>query len=298
MQFTRAKKSNLVSAEHVTFTPELASQILEEIPFERQRNIKPQHINRYVDDMRDNKWNSESVIKFHKIDNRLILLDGQNRLNACIKSGCNFDAIKLVFNSCSENYTNESYSVTDTGANRSLRDYIRANQVNKRYGLFEIDTEALISAVHFINSGFKHYTSIPASYRSKVNSSEKWVPFASKYFDIVANGHSSMRHILRRRSLVAVALHCFRDAEEKAVKFFTPFANRSVILTTNDPRYTLLNKMCLADRELADVDCRIVGRCWNAFVINRTLVELKKIKSKYETQFKKVDLLIPATEKV
>ena len=298
MQFTRVTDSNLISAEHVTFTPELAKNILESIPFERQRNIKPQHISRYVDDMIDNKWNAESVIKFHKIDNRLILLDGQNRLNACMKSGYNFDAVKMVFKSRNEKYTNESYSVTDTGANRSLRDYIRANQVNKRYGLFEIDTEALISAVHFINSGFKHYTSLPASFRNKVDNAELWVRHASTYFNIVANGNPSMRHILRRRSLVAVALHCFRDAKTIAEKFFTPFANRSVTLLTNDPRYTLLDKMCLDERELADVDCRIIARCWNAFAINKTLVELKKVKSIYEVQFKKVSLMIPATEKV
>jgi hypothetical protein len=99
----------------VTITPELAGLILKEL---NQTNRKPRHrrVTRYGEAMTSEDWVlSGDTIKFGRSGN---LLDGQNRLMACVISGCVFRTY-VVFG-----IDDNAFAVLDSNAIRTKSDTI------------------------------------------------------------------------------------------------------------------------------------------------------------------------------
>lgn len=71
----------------VEFSPELASYILENHNI-GNRSVKPTHINRYAKSMSVDNWSLTGVPLLFSKDG--ILIDGQNRLSACVKANTPF----------------------------------------------------------------------------------------------------------------------------------------------------------------------------------------------------------------
>lgn len=95
-------------------TPEEAAELLSRGG--DNRNIRKKQVSKYESDMVEDKWAPYSLIKIDKDTG--VVLDGQHRLEAGIRSGKPFRAIMIYV-------PNEDMVTTDIGAIRTLPDMIR-----------------------------------------------------------------------------------------------------------------------------------------------------------------------------
>lgn len=106
-------------AEVVTFTPELAADFLKMNT--RNRRKDENSISAYAIAMQNGKWmlNGEPII----ISDTNVILDGQNRLHACVKAGVPFETL-LVWG-----ITEESFKTIDIGKARTAGDILTIENI-------------------------------------------------------------------------------------------------------------------------------------------------------------------------
>jgi len=102
-------------------TPEMAERLMEGRG--NNRNVRPTVVERYADDMEQERWGDHSVIRISREDGKV--LDGQHRLTACIATGKPFRAIVLLVDP-------EDILTTDIGATRRLADMIKFDNPEER----------------------------------------------------------------------------------------------------------------------------------------------------------------------
>lgn len=108
-----------VTAEAVTITPHAASAWLEQNTGNRKaiRGV----VDRYARDMKAGAWRfTGEAIKF---DTNKVLIDGQHRLMACVKSGVSFRSMVMY------GLPPETKSVLDTGRTRTTSDILGYNGI-------------------------------------------------------------------------------------------------------------------------------------------------------------------------
>lgn len=105
---------------HMTIiTPELAAELLERNT--NNRTPRPRKIEQFIRDMRNDRWDPDaSDIKFARDGT---LLDGQNRLMACIEAGVPFATLVRT------GLDPQTQSKVDTGTARTTADALRMAQV-------------------------------------------------------------------------------------------------------------------------------------------------------------------------
>lgn len=103
-----------ISVEVVTITPELAGDFLKMNTHNRRPNNRS--IEAYAKAMRSGKWllNGEPII----ISEENVILDGQNRLYACVKAGVPFETLFVW------GVTPQAFKTIDIGATRSPGDIL------------------------------------------------------------------------------------------------------------------------------------------------------------------------------
>jgi hypothetical protein len=106
--------------QKVRMTPSIARKILGNS--RENRNIKRKNVVKLVDNINRGLWDSENGQTI-KIDRSGKLIDGQHRLKSIIESGKTVD-VYIAFN-CSSKAMNN----VDTGANRSLGDVLKMNDI-------------------------------------------------------------------------------------------------------------------------------------------------------------------------
>lgn len=94
-------------------TPEIAAQYLEKNT--NNRNISDSYLTRYVKNMKDGKW-KEDTGELIKISKTGVILDGQHRLMAVVKSGCS------IYFHIAYNIDDVVFDVIDTGKPRNPGD--------------------------------------------------------------------------------------------------------------------------------------------------------------------------------
>lgn len=100
------------TAEAVTITPSIATAFMEQNK-ENRRAVRGV-VDRYARDMKRGEWRfTGEAIKF---DKNKVLIDGQHRLLACIKSGVSFRSMVMY------GLPPETKAVIDTGKSRSISD--------------------------------------------------------------------------------------------------------------------------------------------------------------------------------
>lgn len=94
-----------------TITPEMANKMLSRNSSMQRKPMRPV-IDRYADDMAEGRWelNGQSIIVSDKNE----ILDGQNRLYACVKAEVSFTTI------VTSGIKSDTFYTLDTGARRTL----------------------------------------------------------------------------------------------------------------------------------------------------------------------------------
>lgn len=105
--------------EVTEITPELAELYLSKNT--KNRQVKLSHVNNLASQMSLGIWvqNGESI----KFDDYGNLIDGQHRLNACIKSGVNFKSLVI------RGLPSESFKTIDTGSKRTAQDLLSVDNI-------------------------------------------------------------------------------------------------------------------------------------------------------------------------
>lgn len=103
-----------IATKIMTITPEMARKMLDGNT--ENRPLHGRHIDRIALAMSDGRWslNGESI----KFSSDGVLIDGQHRLMACIKSGVSFDTVII------SNVDPASFSTIDIGTKRTAGDAI------------------------------------------------------------------------------------------------------------------------------------------------------------------------------
>lgn len=103
-----------VRPEVVTITPELATEFLKMNTHNRRKDAKS--IETYAACMRHGKWmlNGEPII----VSDTNVILDGQNRLYACIKAGVPFDTLMIW------GISEDAFKTIDIGKTRTAGDIL------------------------------------------------------------------------------------------------------------------------------------------------------------------------------
>lgn len=107
-----------------TITPEKAIRYLT-VLHPNQRPIVPRVIEQYAESMRNGTFLYNPGGEAISFDTEGRLTDGQHRLWACIRSGCNFDADVV------RNQPEELYYVTNIGLSRKASDFVSGKYANE-----------------------------------------------------------------------------------------------------------------------------------------------------------------------
>jgi hypothetical protein len=106
--------------EVVSITPELAREWLKVNI--KNRDAKPRAIQRYMEDMLEGDWRLNGSTIVFGVSGRL--LDGQDRLMACVESGATFQSLVVW------NVNDDDQDVMDTGVKRGFHDTLRLHGYN------------------------------------------------------------------------------------------------------------------------------------------------------------------------
>lgn len=243
----------------VRVTPEQAARWLERNV--GNRKTKPAKIAQYARDMAAGKWQiTGEGIKF---DTTGRLIDGQNRLHACIKSGAPFDTYVFL------DLQPESQKVMDTGAARSASDSLTIG--GERYAT-TIAAAARIALAIEAGAPIQSYGASHSEIEGFVEANpdiREAAAFASKNYSRTDCPLSVVTYTTWRLSRISqdAAQQFWRDANEK------------IGLTPGDPILALTNRFAEArrNRESVSHEGRIsaVYRAWNARRSGRPLRSIR-----------------------
>jgi hypothetical protein len=116
----------------VTVTPDLAEKMLKTMG--RNRGAKKLRINTMVADMKQGKW---KTTPYPIVFENGVLIDGQHRLNAVIKSGCSVDFVVSEIN-------DDIMDVIDKGVPRSVGDNFAINGVQNYNAAASITSKIMV----------------------------------------------------------------------------------------------------------------------------------------------------------
>jgi hypothetical protein len=137
-------------------TPALARRILVEYNYERQRAIRRPHVLFLADEMRRGNFTPGSQIAFAEHRGKLILTNGQHRLNAQIECQETVEYQVLVQPAANAADVNRLYYRQDRGGrSRTEAEVLLAVGVAQRYGLTATMARAVFQAQPMIANNFQ-----------------------------------------------------------------------------------------------------------------------------------------------
>lgn len=247
-----------VSVSIEVVTPDLAREWLTYNT--RNRHPKPSAVVRYGGDMGADLWdlNGESI-KFSFPDPEPILLDGQNRLLACVESGTSF--VTVVVRGLSP----DAQETTDVGIRRGLADALKIRGYDNVVdlaaaitGLWQFDTRPDHAVAR---GGGVHYPTMHRAFE---------VLDANPGLVVSVGLGNRVRKAIGLRSSVGATFHyvASRIDPEDADGFFERLAS-GANLDANDP-ILLLRNLVLKDRDArqkmtAWYTWAVVVKAWNAW---------------------------------
>jgi hypothetical protein len=273
--------STLLKDNHAVLnvTPELAQIILRDANYEEQRNLRHVFIETHAETMRRGEWISGKQLHFARLNGRLILVDGQNRIHAVIMSEQTIQFQAIVTDVKNADELRVLYRRLDRNvAVRTTADSLSAEGIPQRYDLEQGIAASTLNAVMIIRNGFtKKLTGSAYSRRSddeKLRVAEPWWPFAQMYQDAISEAGFGIRKRLKASSVMAVALVTLRYQEAKADEFWRA-VSRGDSPEKGDPcsvycRYLLTHSRTSFGAANLD-SSRAAATAWNAFYDKRPI---------------------------
>lgn len=228
-----------------TITPEFARFVLETTNT-RNRTVKSSRVELYAKSMKEGNWkfNAEAII-FGVKDGRLVLMNGQHRLMACVLTGLSFPS------ALSFGVSEEAFSTMDNGAARTGGDTLNTSDIfppdmknRKQIGILVASTINFLRAYcggNVNNSG-----------RSKVTN-EQLLEEYNNFPGLLASVHYVLNKAISKTTFitpsVAAAMHLLGGTWAKKPAETEAFFDRIKRLEFNGPNdparilYTKLSRM-------------------------------------------------------
>lgn len=254
--------------EVVKFTPEMASDLLDQHSHENNRTLRQRNIQIFADDMRAGKWelNGETVIIGS--DNKV--LDGHHRLWACMIAETPFETCVI------RNVDPDTFTTIDTGARRTGADVVHITSENKKY--HRVIAHATVMILRY-ESGkvMARKPILPRDIAGYYNSHpdlETWAEAASK-------GPTKPF----AAAVAAVASLASVKYRARAAEFVDALTSGAA-LDKGSPVLALRNRLLTRDQRLSPEErFALVTLGWNAFVEGRSLSRMQMFKG---DQFPKI----------
>ena len=204
-------------------TPESAARLLHKNKHNRPLSIA--HVKLLADEMSSGRWrlNGDTIRM-----NGELLIDGQHRLYACVKSNTPFRTLVV------EGLSSDVFDTIDTGKNRSAADTLALRG--------EKNTKCLAASIIFVDQYFRGNLKS----RNKYSSSKIEELLNNSYPDIRSSVSFANRFNLRRmvpKSLFAGLHYLFSKSDENLADWFMECFLKGQGVTDDDPVYILRERM-------------------------------------------------------
>lgn len=260
----------------LTVTPAVARRILIEYNYERQRAVRRPHVLFLADEMRRGSFQSGSQLAFARHRDKLILINGQHRLNAQIESQETVEYQVLIQDAQTWAEIHKLYYRQDRGGRgRTEAEVLIAVGVAERYGMTSTLARSVFKAQPLIANNFVwpriHDDPSLRNDDLRLDGCKPWWSIAATYGRIIDAAPRMVRKRLEAAQAVAVGLVTLKYQTEKASEFWAGVAGDDG-LRRDDPRKALL--IDLAAREWArggTEGALAIATAWNAWFEDRPL---------------------------
>ena len=253
--------------------------------YKHQRSVSPTHVEQLAKAMADDNFSPVSIIMFSVIDGEMHLINGQQTLNAIVKSGVPQSLPVMYYEVPDESEEAKLYSRIDRQRRRNFADSVRATGICADVNMTPTMIAKTASALRFIKGDF----GISRGYSRAVSDDEllEWIPFwaweTRAVYNAITPCSGEDRSLIVQVPVFAVALITMRYKTEKARDFWRQVAQDDGI-ERGDPRKTLRNWLLSTKRRRSDmsraVDYTEISRgvmlAWNAWVEDRPLKNMPR----------------------
>jgi hypothetical protein len=257
------------SVELETFTPELATQYLNDYSWDRQRHLRKGHAEFLAEQMKKGRFR-DNTIRLVYWDKHWYIVNGQHTLLAIVESGCTQRLTLKKEWAVTEDELEDIYSTIDVGGRRTVADTMNAHNIRDEIGVKRLYmVNGYAAALRFINAGFF----VPRDeYDQKdlMDQMKVWAPALRLYVEAVENTDISKR--LMRRDVLSVGLATFHYIRNhgRVAEFWHLLATDNE-LRQHDPRKTLRHWLAVSQGErgggksgtMNEYGARMVANAWN-----------------------------------
>lgn len=256
--------------EVVTVTPVTAKQWLDGATEFKNRSIKDAVVLKYSRDMQNGVWQlNGETIKFASRNGSAVMIDGQHRALACIKSGENFTSL-VVFG-----VDEETYESMDSGTVRQPADFLQRS--GSQY------VHSVVAAARMIFADKVTGNPMTRS-RSSIGTNQEILEIVAATPELeqsaiavykIAGGHSK----LLTPSLAAYLFYRFGQVDAGWRDLFFGGLYRGVGLVEKSPilvlRNRLIDDLTSVKKTTLPVKAALTIKAWNAFVEGREISLLR-----------------------
>lgn len=267
-------------------TPEIAREWLQSNSYDRQRPVQKLHVAHLATQMRNGLFVKNTTIRFAKVGDTILLLDGQHRLNAVATSG-----IPMSFNVVVDEFPNDddmawAYGHTDVGKRRTNRDIYHALDLKSVLGFDGFTKRAWDSFCGAITL-IKHrgrlastsaHGSVRGGIETNVDLMKVYVSHAKQYYTILPPLRSKkVYEAFYNASVSAAALVTFRFAPDRAEQFWRkvvfPDTSKQTDVTTHLHTFVLSSPRSNYQDNLRLMHA--IAHTWNKHCNGETLKQFK-----------------------
>jgi hypothetical protein len=270
-------------------TPEMATQWLETMPYDQQRNVSDAWVDYIAEEMRREHFQQGTKLTIAILDGRPLLIDGQHRLWAVVRSELPQSFIVYEVEARDKEHIAWLYATTDIGRKRPPSELTKGMGIASEYGITQGQVDALAAAVTFMKSGLTRQDNKGSRLHPDdlLLGVRLYAPYATQLFDLVT-GDTIMGRASRRAATLVAAVLTMRYVRpsETAMEFWRGVVKDDGI-KAGDPRkfanrHLLNSSMMNGRRTGATVmtpakSVRILAACFNAYVAGREIAQTPKV---------------------
>lgn len=249
-----------------TITPDVAREYLKANT--SNRPISKGHVETISNQMKKGEFllNGESII----FSNEGVLMQGQHRLAACIKSNTPFQSVVV------RGIPYSSFHTLDSGRNRTISDVFAIKDIPEYTRM-----SAIVNSYMKIHQGIGYYIACEGLQRMKLSKKDVFDEY-NKYSQLFteirlfANKCYDKMRILKHSYIGGIMAYLIIDKkhpQDFVESFFTMLFYQTNISndTINILRVKLINDLASERKMTAKYKLAIIAKCWNAYVENKEM---------------------------
>jgi hypothetical protein len=253
-------------------------------PFERQRNLRPYHVQFLAHLMEQHRFRPYSTLDVACYKGTKFLVNGYHTLSAIVRCQQMQPVLVVERDVSSMAEVAQLYTTFDRHLSRTPFDMLQAYGFPEQYAFTKDQNASLLSAVKLLLSGFVWASHGAGIGRMYLNDQEilytsvcDWLPEAAQVFEDLSGTAEIIRRGLLRAGTLAVALATYRYQPGMAEEYWTMVAEDSAP-HADHPAKTCTHYLISTSVKQAKGTiryARAMAQCWNACVGNRRLKEIR-----------------------